>query len=1045
MTRKLSFVLLSLLLVLQVGFAQQIRVSGVVISEEDGEPIIGASVIVKGTTIGTVTDIDGNFSLDAPSGSTIVVSYVGMQSRELNAQQNMRITLSTDALALDEVMVVAYGTAKKSSFTGSAAAVGSQTFERRALTNIGSALEGNVAGLQVTSGSGQPGEAPEFRIRGFGSINSSSDPLLVLDGAIFRGNLADINPSDIESMTVLKDAASTALYGSSASNGVILITTKQAKEGAPSVNLNISQGFSRKGFPEYDRVNVWDYYPLQWEMLRNTYHYKNNQDWDLAAQNASKNIYDQLKYNPFRGIANDAIVGTDGKLNPAANSLLWGDDLDWEDEAYGTGHRQDYSLSYSTKTEKSDMYASIGYLNDKGYEINTDFERFTGRVNVNLNPVKWFKTGLNIGASRTKSNRTTSEYDSNSSYNNVIRFVRVMAPIYPVYKHDPETGEYLLDSGGNKIYDTDGNRVSETGRHAIAEALFNNRLNERDQLTASTYLQFNLLDGLNFTVKADLENRNDRLKTYENTLVGDGAPAGRLSIRQRRTTNYQFNQILSYTKSFGDHSLDLLAGHENMSYTFQHVRGMRQLEIVSGLEEFDNFVTINSLTSYTDEYKKEGYLFRANYNYADRYYGSLSYRRDGSSRFHKDNRWGNFWSFGASWRIDQEEFMDRFDWVNSLKLRASYGETGNDALFNSDATANYYAHQTLYNNGLNNRDEPGIFFDLFGNPDLKWETGISTDVGIEFGLFDRLTGTVEYFQRDSRDLLFRVPTPTSTGVRNIQRNIGKISNRGVEIDLNFLAYQNKDWRINIGGNITFLKNEIKDLPEDDIVDGVFQYRVGKSRYDFWLRQFAGVNPENGKAYYAFDPEQNMGKEEFEKDGKKYTYDISRAMYDYDGSSAVPKATGGFNFSVRYKDFELGSVFTYQFGGKVLDESYQALMNNRYGYAMHTDMFKAWKQEGDITDVPRLDQSQASNFDGATTRWLVSSNYLSIKNITLSYNLPKSILRPIGMKSTRLTAGMENVYTFTARKGLNPTQSFRGRAINVYMPARVVTFGLNVSF
>jgi TonB-linked SusC/RagA family outer membrane protein len=1046
MKQKLTLALLfSLFLGIQFLFAQQTGITGVVTGEDDGEPVIGASIVVKGTSIGTVTDYDGKFTLNVPPNATLVISYVGLKTLEVSAQANMRIVLASDYQAIDEVMVVAYGTARKSSFTGSATSIGVEALEKRVLTNVTTALEGNVPGLQVTSGMGQPGATPTFRIRGFGSINSSSDPLIVLDGAIFNGSFIDINPNDIESMTVLKDAASTSLYGSSAGNGVILVTTKQGKgdNGSHSVNVSIAQGLSQRGIPEYDRLDVWQYYPAQWEMMKNMYQYgSSKQDAATAAQSATDNIYGKLNYNPFRGVPNNAIVGTDGKLNSAATQLLWGDDLDWAGEMYGNGHFQDYNLSYSSKNDKSDAFASFGYQDNEGYALKTGMERFTGRVNYNIYPVKWFKSGLSLAATRSKSEASVADdTDNSSSYNNIFRYTRVMAPIYPIHKHDPATGEYVLDSGGQRLYDYEGNRLSDPGRDALVETLLNERISERDQFSGRLYGEITFMEGLKLNVSGNLESRNLRSGRYENTLVGDGKGVGRYSITSNRYSIYQFNEMLTYKKTFGDHDVDILAGHENYSYQRQYSYGFRQGEIVAGLHEFGNFVNINSLSSYTDTYTKEGFLFRANYNYKDRYYGSLSYRRDGTSRFYKDNRWGDFWSFGASWRLDQEDFLADISWINSLKLRASYGETGNDNL------NTYYAYQTLYNVGYNNKDEPGIYFDSYGNRDLVWETVVSSDVAVEFGLFDRLTGSVEYYNRYSRDLLFSVPTPTSTGVSDVKRNLGRIDNYGVEVTLDYQVFRNKDWRVSVGANVTTVTNKIKSLPKETptIVDGTKRYEVGHSRYDFWLRQFVGVDPDTGSALYLFDAEnQSTGDDVFTRDGVELTTTLNKAKYDYSGS-VIPKFYGGFNASVGYKGFELSGVFSYQVGGKMLDGGYQNLMSNVYGYAMHKDVLKAWKKPGDVTDVPRLDDSQATNSDGQSTRWLISSDFLNIKSVTLSYALPRSILRPIGVKSTRISLSGENLYQLNARKGLNAAAEFNGLVYNAYLPARSLTASLNLSF
>ncbi|MGL5273766.1 MAG: SusC/RagA family TonB-linked outer membrane protein, partial [Phocaeicola sp.] len=685
MKKRLITSLALLCMCIGVAIAQVSKVTGVVISAEDNEPIIGASVLIKGTTLGTITDVEGGYSINnIPSDAkTLVISYVGMRTQEVDIKAgNQRIVLESDSELIDEVVVVAYGTAKKSSFTGSASTVGAQTIEKRALTNVTAALEGNASGVQVTAATGQPGESASVRIRGFGSVNASNSPLYVVDGTVYNGNIGDINPADIESMTVLKDASSTSLYGSSAGNGVILITTKKGKgSGGTGVSLTINQGFSGRAYEDYARVNVYQYYPLQWQMRKNSY-ITAGKTAQEAATLASNEIAGVLKYNPFVGIADTDIVGTNGTLNANANALKWGEDLDWEDAAYRTGHRQEYNLSYNTKTDKSDTYASIGYLNDKGYMIQTDFERYSGRLNYNIYPTKWFKTGLNLGATRTVSNYSTSDSSNSSSYSNLTRFVRTMAPIYPVHKHDLTTGAYL-DANGNPttnpseyVYDYESTRLSNNGRDGIAETVFNQRELTRNNQTANTYLTITPIEGLSATVNYSINNIDYRRKVYENPLVGDGtAGPGRLNQMSTRTTTQTLNQLITYQKSLGKHNLDLLVGHENYSYKYEYLYGMKTGETISGMYEFGNFVNISSLTSYTDEYRKEGYFGRANYDYDNKYYASISYRHDGSSRFAKENRWGDFWSFGASWRISQEDFMKEVTWVDNLKLRASYGET----------------------------------------------------------------------------------------------------------------------------------------------------------------------------------------------------------------------------------------------------------------------------------------------------------------------------------------------------------------------------------
>lgn len=1069
MMRKFAFTLWCLLMTMGTIIAQEMKITGTVLQAEDGEPVIGASVVEKGTTNGTITDFNGQFELTVKKGADLIFSYVGMKSMEAKAENHMQIKMASDSQALDEVLVVAYGTAKKSSFTGSASTVGAAMLDMRPLSNALTALEGNASGVQMTSSIGQPGESASIRIRGFGSVNADNAPLYVVDGAIFTGDIASINPNDIESMTILKDAASTSLYGSSAGNGVVLITTKKgsASSGA-GVTLNISQGWSTRAYKDYATVGIYDYYPLQWQMLKNSYITAGKSAAE-AAQLASSSIVSTLKYNPFSGIADSEVVGLDGMLNPSASAIKWADDLDWEDAAYRTGHRQEYNISYNSSNDKSDMYASIGYLNDKGYMIETDYERYSGRMNYNIYPVKWFKSGLNLGLSRTNSNYSTSTSDNSSSYSNLTRFVRGMAPIYPIHKHDLETGAYL-DSDGNPttnpaeyVYDYDGARLSSNGRDAIVETLWNDRLLESTNASARTYVTITPIEGLNLTVNYAFDNKDDNRKVYENPFVGDGtAGPGRLGIRHRRYLTQTFNQLISYSNTFGKHSIEALVGHENYSYKYQYNYGMKTSEIVSGIYEFDNFVNISSMSSFTRDYKKEGYFARFNYDYDDRYYVSASYRRDGSSRFSKENRWGNFYSFGLSWRLSQEDFMKDITWIDNLKLRGSYGETGNDAILNADGEQDYYAYQMLYGLGINNGTEAGVYLSGMANTRLKWETQVSSDAAIEFGLFGRLTGTVEYFRKTSRDLLFNVNQPLSAGIESIVQNIGKVRNQGVEIDLNVDVLKMKDWRLAIGVNATFINNKLTRLPDENrekgIIDGSKKLMEGHSMYDFWLRQWWGVNPENGDGLYVFDSEAyneangtmtTAAKNSIvEIDGQKLTNSYTYAKYDWSGS-AIPKVYGGFNVNLTYKAFDLSAVFSYSLGGKVLDLNYANLMAvGEYGYSMSPDIMNAWQKPGDITDVPRLDanSTHSTNIEQSySTRWLTNANYLNLRTVTLSYTLPKSILSKMSIKSARVNLSAENLFMLKARQGLNPQANYSGLSYNEYMPAKNMTIGLNVSF
>ncbi|MGI6048621.1 MAG: SusC/RagA family TonB-linked outer membrane protein [Petrimonas sp.] len=1064
MKRKLCM-LLSLFFIGIGIITAQTQVRGTVVDEE-GEPVIGATIQIKGTSQGTISDTNGGFSLSAPATGTLIISYVGMQTQEVGVAANLRITMLPDTQMLDEVIAIAYGTATRSSFTGSAAVVKTDAIEKRPITNITAMLEGNASGVQTTSALGQPGSSSSIRIRGFGSVNASNAPLYVVDGAVYNGNIGDLNPADIESISILKDAASTSLYGSSAGNGVILITTKKGKSSA-TINLNITQGFSHRAYKDYDRVDIWEFFPLQWEMLKNSY-ITAGDNQQTAAQKASDGIISTLKYNPFVNVADNSVVSTDGLLNPNASTLKWGDDLDWESAGYKTGHRQEYVLSYSSMTDKSDTYASIGYLNDVGYMIKTDFERYSGRLNYNISPRKWIKTGLNIALAKTQSNYSTSTASSSSSYNNLARYIRVMAPIYPVHKHDLNTGAYLDKYGqpttdpNAYVYDYEGSRLANNGRDAVAETEMNMRDISRVSTLGRTYVTITPLEGLSLTLNYALENNDLRRKVYENPHVGDGtAGPGRLNILSTRDRSETFNQLLSYGKTLDVHTFDILLGHENYAFKYDYYYSMKTAEIVENVYDYPNFINISSLSSYTDNYKKEGYFTRLNYNYNNLYYLTLSYRKDGSSRFAKDKRWGNFYSVGASWRISEEVFMQDFDWINNLRLRASYGETGNDDVLDSDGYTSYYPYQTLYDLGINNALEAGAYFSVLANKDLLWESQASSDIALEFSIFDKLSGVLEYFRKDSRDLLFDVSIPASIGVRSQTQNIGKVKNEGFEWGLDYQVLRSRDWRVSVGANGTILTNKIVSLPEDNrekgIISGSKKLFEGKSMYEFWLRQWYGINPDNGDGLFYFDQkaydeadaatQTNMDKTIVTIDGEKLTNNYNYALFDFSGRS-IPKLYGGFNVNVGYKGFDLAAVFSYAVGAKVLDDTYRILMGTgEFGYAMHKDVKNAWRKPGDITEVPRLDFNSTHNSNVGTsysTRWLTSGDYLNLRSVTLSYDLPKSFVKQLDLSMLRLYLSAENLFMLKARNGLNPQGNYSGITYHEYLPARVITFGLNLT-
>lgn len=1044
MKKRLLLSILFFVFAIKLLTAQNNTIKGIVLDEENNQPLPDVTILVKGTNIGTTTDVKGHFKLDVPvSVTTLVISYVGYELQELRVEGNMQVYMKKEAALIEEVVVVAYGTQKKNALTGAVSALRSDEFETRPLSNPISALEGNVPGIQMAGATGKPGTVPDIRIRGFSSVNASNAPIYVVDGAIFNRSTGDLNVNDIESISILKDAASASLYGSSAGNGVVLITTKKAKKKGYTINLNINQGFSSRGIREYGRVNVWEYYPLQWEMLKNHYYsygYRGENGLEAADWASRTLVGSYLMYNPFKGIADTEIIGLDGKLNRNATTLLWGDDMDWFGKAERLGYRSEYNFSYSIKNDRSDTYISLGYLQDDGYMKRATMNRYNARVNVNFYPVHWFTTGINIAGNKVESNPGFPGGVGNPFY-----FSRMIGPVYPIHKHDPVTGEYVLDGSGSKQYDYDGTRGkgAMSRRHSLAEMFLNDYTNVRDAMDARVYMSLYLLNGFKFSVNASLETSNANSSTYNNRYTSDNSPGGALTKYTARLHSYMVNELLSYVQQFGKHHLDVMVGHEAYALKNIYSNITKNGEIMDGLHELSNFLTTGSTNSYTDTYKKEGYLGRISYNYADRYYASLSFRHDGSSCFSRNTRWGNFLALGLSWRIDQEPFMANIKWIDQLKLRVSYGETGNDS------GIGYYPYQTLYELGVNNSSEEGILFKNKGNPDLKWETQVTKDIALEFGFFDVVSGTVEVFFKQSRDLLFDVPQTVSSGIVSIWKNIGKVNNNGVEFDLNFKLVDTKNWHWNLGVNATTVKNEVKRFPGGvtEIVKDRKRIAVGRSIYDFWLKEYIGVDPADGAALYRFDEDGAVWSDQDCRivNGEKVTTKQAKAKYHYAGS-AIPDWYGGINTTLSYKAWELSALFSYGIGGKVYDYSYMMLMSvGQYGRAMHSDVKNRWQKPGDITHVPRLDGYYVTDFNAESDRWLVDADYFSMKSLSLGYALPVRWISKVAIKSAKLSVTGENLFTLNHRRGVNTQEAYTGNLSAGWLPARTCTFRLNVTF
>jgi len=1072
--RKLLFTLTAFLLFAGPLLAQRV-VSGKV-TDDKGKPLAGVSVMIKGTLIGTVTNADGNYTITVPAnGRTLVFSSTEMTEKESSLDAASKITLTSKNSSLDEVVVVAYGTARRASLTSSIPRITADDIKNRPLVNVVNALVGSAPGIQTTTGSGAPGSSPGIRLRGFGSYNLSSSPLIVVDGVPYDGGLANINPEDMESISTLKDASSTSLYGSRAANGVISITTKKGKSGRNNLSFKVVQGVTSRAIPEYEKVNAFEYYPIMWESYRNSLRYNATNAVPLADANrlasgllprnaaglqvfngnAYGDVYQTLgNYNPFAGVASNAIVGEDGKLNPAATSLLWGDDLNWFDAFYRNGSRGDYGLTYQGGNEKSDYFGSFNYTNEKGFVKRSDLQRFSGRVAINTNPTKWFKTGLNISGAMIN----TNQIDNEGSINDPFYFARGVGPIYPVYVHNPTTGAFVLDAQGNKVYDIGnvpgfGSRPFNQGRHAIYENELNQFNYKRNNLSARTYGDIIFTDYLKFTANASVDVQEYYEAGYDNAIVGDGAPAGRARRNFTRTVSNTLNQLLNFNKKFGDHNVTALAGHESYSYTYNYLYGFKiEQGFADGNTEFPNFSTISSLNSYTNRERIESYLSRVGYDYKGKYIVTGSLRRDGNSKFAKDVRWDNFWSVGAAWRLDKETFLTNSSWINELKVRGSYGKVGNSEGLGMSP------YMGLYALGFNNGPAFGILQSALPNNELTWETAKNWDAGVDFSLFkNRISGTVEYFNRVTDGMIFNVGQPLSNGGSTggnfvVVQNIGSMYNRGIEATVTGRVFSRKDFNWNVTVNATTFKNQITKMPDTqkEIIDGTKKLSEGRSIYDYWLRDYYGVDPTDGASLYRYNTFSTANCRILtNKDGGLDTVTtlISNAKYIYADRNSIPDVYGSIQNSFRYKNFEMSFMFTYQLGGWLYDNGYAGLMHaGTPGANLHKDALQRWQNPGDVTNVPRMQSSTTADLGaGTSTKWFLSATHLSLNNINIAYNLPKSFLSAINASAARFYISGENVALFAKRKGTMVNQNFSGTNSNAYPPARVISAGINVNF
>jgi len=1116
MKERLTMFMISLFLFAGSALAQT-KISGTVLSQDDGQPIIGAAVKVDGTSTGMLTDVNGRFSLTMPEGKNqITVSYLGYESQTLKVKNGMRVFLKSDAATLDEVIVVAFGTAKKSAFTGSAKAVGSEDIKLTQTTSVTGALAGNVAGVQLTQSSGSPSGSPTIRIRGFGSLNAGNDPLIIVDGAPYSGDMANINPNDVETMTVLKDAASNALYGARGANGVVMITTKKAKSGDAVVTFDAKYGWNTKALKQYDIISdPAAYYEKHYDAVYN-YYIDKGMDANSAWQAANAGLFGEqagggVGYNIWSYPEGQMLIGQNGKLNPLATiGRVEGDYLikpdDWEDVGIRTGNRQEYNVSIAGSTDKSNTYISLGYLKNEGITEKSDMQRFTARLKADYQAKKWLKVGANMSYARFDHNQLGNN-GSETSTGNIFAFTQQMAPIYPAYVYNAD-GSIKIDSNGIQMMDYGNGMNAGHDRPFIQDAnpiqdvRLNTRNFEGNALAGHAFADFTFYPGLVLTLNGTVNLDETRGTYVYNPYYGQfDSTGGTVEKYHSRDFDYNFQQLLNYTTTIAQHhNLNVMIGHEYFDRRYYEVGAEKNKMFSQENKELSGAaVDGQGAWSLKARYNNEGYFGRVQYDYDTKYFLSGSLRRDASSRFHPDYRWGTFWSVGAACLINKEKFMENVSWVNELKAKFSIGSQGNDNIVASDDYLNSYRYTDVFRI-INSGGNVSTSFNQKGTKDITWETNTNINAGIEFQLFKKLSGSLEFFYRKTTDMLYSFAVAPSNGYASYYDNVGDLYNTGFELELNYniLRTKNINWDVRL--NVSTLKNRISKLDDDKKTNvvfgtdgtayegynsGSFYISEGTSMYSWYMKDYAGVDPETGKSLWYYnvyeqhqvvvdgvpqvDADGNPIKEDswFDRNGnllenqnaddfsrrkvidRKTTDVYADADYYVVNETTIAPVFGGFGTSVQAYGFDFAINFTYQIGGKHYDSTYASFMSpptsSTAGRNIHVDALESWTASNPSASIPRwqFDDLYTGNM---STRFLTDASYLNIQNINLGYTFPVKWTKAALINNLRLYVSAENVFYWSKRKGFDPRQTYSDIAnATRYSPIRTISAGISATF
>lgn len=1079
--KKLFLLLMTVFAIGMCASAQTRTVRGIVLDVDNDEPLPGVSVSAGSNTgLGVVSDAEGVFAIQLPAkASKLTFSMVGYKTVEMNvpAQGEMIVKMTSATTELNEVIAVAYGTIKKSEYTGSAGVVKADQLANTQVSNVTNALSGKVAGVQTLSSTGQPGTGASVLIRGVGSINTATTPLYVVDGMPYNGDISAIATTDIEAMTVLKDAASTALYGERGANGVILITTKKGSEGQAKVTVDLKWGSNSRAVPNYDVISdSRQYLELFYRSIYNTRHFVQGATPAEAHLYANSQVFQTLGYQTWSVPEGQFFFDQNGKFNPNAtpgysDGRYYFIADDWSKEALIHGLRQEYTASISGGTNRLNYYVSGSYLGDEGIIYGSHFNRFSTRTAVDYKAKDWLKIGTNIAYTYYNQGYPSEQENGGATTGNAFYFANGIAPVYPMYVRNADGSIKWNDTYGKPVYDYGdgkdygngrmGNTRNQSG-NPTGGLLYDQEDNLSDILDAKWYAVLTPVKGLTVTGNAGLYIDNTRSHMLSNGLYGQFSALGGQALQvASRARSLTFQALADYEITLADlHNVAVTAGYESESYNSEYTQA-----IGSGLYQplvpfINNTSTDKRGYGASSNLAHRAFIGRARYNYDGKYYLTGSVRRGGSSRFAPDKRWGTFWSASAGWDISKESFMDDFTQnIDILKFKASFGQNGNDLIgVNGIAYADQY--QIVGSDGV--WSDGSLYYK--GNRDITWEKSNAFNTGFDFSFWKgKLSGSVEYYNRQTSDMLFNIPVQASLGYSSMPKNVGSMRNNGFEISLNYRPINTKDITLEIFGNATFQWNKVLKLaPEIVNEEGYWKassirwFKEGDSMYQLFLPQYAGVDPETGLALYwtKYTGKTSSDKKfapEGAQVGDEYKTPIAPDALQTNlkpTGNLMPKVYGGFGLQLNAYGFDITAAFSYQIGGKILDYGYQNLMHSgsNIGMALHRDALEAWTHEGMETNVPMLFQTADYSYSTYTSdRFLVSSNYLSLNNLTFGYTLPSKWITKLGISSLRIYGQAENVALWSMRKGLDPRQGFLSSENYTYSPIRTISGGLTVSF